>query len=501
VLIANRGEIALRIARACAEVGIQSVAVYSDADRASLHVRAADEAYRIGPPPASDSYLVVDRLLEAAKKSGADSVHPGYGFLAENADFAQAVIDAGLVWIGPSPSAMRLLGDKLAARRVAHEAGVPTVPGSDVSVKDPAQAMAAAERTGYPIMIKAAAGGGGKGMRLVRSPQELESALRTAQSEAQSSFGSGTVYIEKYLESVRHVEIKLLGDRFGNVVHQGERECSKQRRHQKLIEESPSVALDADLRQRMGAVAVAAAQAANYTSAGTVEFLLDSDGNFYFLEVNTRLQVENPVTELVTGIDVVLEQFRVASGRPLRLKQEDVTLRGHAIECRIAAEDPFNSFVPSLGTVADLSEPGGPGVRVDSGLYRGGKVTVYYDPMVAKLIVWAPTRAHAILRMRRALEEYRIVGVQTNIPFHLAVLDSIDFQRGRLDTNFVERFTGMQRPTDSVSSQLEEVTAAAAALVLERRRQAGSVNVNSNGRVPTGDGERWRDAGRRAGLR
>ncbi|HET9492800.1 MAG TPA: acetyl-CoA carboxylase biotin carboxylase subunit, partial [Chloroflexia bacterium] len=417
VLVANRGEIALRIVRACAEVGIESVAVYSDADRTSLHVREADEAYRIGPPPAAESYLVMDRLIEVARKSGADAVHPGYGFLAENDAFAQAVIDAGLIWIGPSPAAMRLLGDKLAARRVAQEAGVPTVPGSDVSISNPAQAMAAVKRIGYPIMIKAAAGGGGKGMRLVRSPDELESALRTAQSEAQSSFGSGTVYFEKYLETVRHVEIQLLGDRYGNIVHLGERECSIQRRHQKLIEESPSVALDNELRSRMGAVAVAAAQAAGYTSAGTVEFLLDPEGNFYFLEVNTRLQVEHPVTELVTGIDLVLEQFRVAAGRPLRMKQHDITIRGHAIECRIAAEDPFNNFVPSLGMIAELSEPGGPGVRVDSSLYRGAKVSVYYDPMVAKLIVWAPTRAHAILRMRRALQEYRIVGVQTNIPF------------------------------------------------------------------------------------
>jgi acetyl-CoA carboxylase biotin carboxylase subunit len=501
VLIANRGEIALRIVRACAEVGIESVAVYSDADRTSLHVRAADEAYRIGTPSASESYLVIERLIEVARKSGADAVHPGYGFLAESADFAEAVIEAGLVWIGPSPAAMRLLGDKLAARRVAQESGVPTVPGSDVSITSIEQAMAAARRIGYPVMIKAAAGGGGKGMRLVRSPEELESALRNAQGEARSSFGSSTVYFEKYLESVRHVEIQLLGDRYGNVVHLGERECSIQRRHQKLIEESPSVALDAELRGSMGAVAVAAAQAAGYTSAGTVEFLLDQEGNFYFLEVNTRLQVEHPVTELVTGIDLVLEQFRVAAGRPLRIKQTDIALRGHAIECRIAAEDPFNNFVPSLGTIAELSEPSGPGVRVDSSLYRGGKVSVYYDPMVAKLIVWAPTRAHAILRMRRALEEYRIVGVQTNIPFHLGVLDSMDFQRGRFDTHFVEHFTGLGRGDGAAPDGLDAITATAATLVVDRRRLAGGVPASPNGRAGVADGARWRSAARKDGLR
>jgi acetyl-CoA carboxylase biotin carboxylase subunit len=444
----------------------------------------------------------MDRLIDVARKAGCDAVHPGYGFLAENAGFAQAVVDAGLVWIGPSPAAMRLLGDKLAARRVAQEAGVPTVPGSDVSINDLPHALAAATRIGYPIMIKAAAGGGGKGMRLVRSPEDLESALRTAQSEAQSSFGSGTVYFEKYLESVRHVEIQLLGDRFGNVVHLGERECSIQRRHQKLIEESPSPALNVELRNHMGSVAVLAAQAAGYTSAGTVEFLLDNSGNFYFLEVNTRLQVEHPVTELVTGIDLVLEQIRLASGRPLRLKQSDVTLRGHSIECRIAAEDPFNNFVPSLGEIRELSEPGGPGVRVDSSLYRGGKVSVYYDPMVAKLIVWAPTRAHAILRMRRALHEYRVVGIQTNIPFHLGVLDSIDFQRGRVDTDFVERFTGLSPVGDEGSGALQEAAATAAALVVDRQRLAGAAAFTTNGSVQvSADGDRWRTAARRGGLR
>ncbi|HVF99653.1 MAG TPA: acetyl-CoA carboxylase biotin carboxylase subunit, partial [Chloroflexia bacterium] len=386
VLIANRGEIALRVVRACAEVGIESVAVYSEADRTSLHVRAADEAYLIGPPQSSDSYLRIDRLLDVARKSGADAVHPGYGFLAENADFAQAVLDAGLTWIGPEPRAMRMLGDKLEARRTAQAAGVPTVPGTDVATDDLKTALDAAQRIGYPVLIKASAGGGGKGMRIVTRSEELEAALRGAQSEAQASFGSGTVYIEKYLDSVRHVEIQLLGDTHGNLIHLGERECSVQRRYQKLIEESPSVAVDRDLRERMGGVAVAAARAVGYSSAGTVEFLLDKFKNFYFLEVNTRLQVEHPVTELVTGVDLVLEQFRIASGRPLRLKQSDVRLNGHAMECRIAAEDPFNNFAPSLGTISAVSEPSGAGVRVDSSVYAGGKVSIYYDPMIAKLI-------------------------------------------------------------------------------------------------------------------
>lgn len=509
ILIANRGEIALRLVRACAEVGIKSVAVFSEADRTSLHVRAADEAYPIGPAPSRESYLRSEKLIEVALKSRADAVHPGFGFLAENADFAQAVIDAGLIWIGPPPSAMRLLGDKLSARHTAQNAGVPTVPGSDVAVDDLDQAKAAAGKIGYPVLIKASAGGGGKGMRVVRTPDELEDALRNAKGEAQSSFGSGVVFFEKYLERVRHVEIQVLGDAYGNVIHLGERECSIQRRHQKLIEESPSPVVDDALRERMGSVAVVAAKAAGYTSAGTVEFLVDPEGNFYFLEVNTRLQVEHPVTELVTGIDIVLEQFRIASGRPLRIKQSDVQLRGHAIECRIAAEDPFNNFAPSLGTIAALTEPGGPGVRVDSSLYRGGKVSIYYDPMLAKLIIWAPTRAHAILRMRRALEEYRIIGIQTNIPFHLAVLSSMDFQRGRVDTRFVERFmeAGWRSRGDAEaeSEDLENVISMVGALVVDRKKLAGSsvarATSGQDSAATLPDGSKWRLEGRRQALR
>lgn len=506
VLIANRGEIALRVVRACSEVGIVSVAVYSEADRTSLHVRAADEAYLIGPPPSVESYLRIDKLLEVARRAGADSVHPGYGFLAENANFAQAVIDEGLTWIGPSPNAMRLLGDKLEARRTAQAAGVPTVPGTDVAADDLGLALEAADKIGYPVLVKASAGGGGKGMRIVRSRDELESALRSAQSEAQSSFGSGTVYLEKYLESVRHVEIQLLGDNEGNVIHLGERECSVQRRYQKLIEESPSVAVDLALRERMGSVAVAAARAVGYTSAGTVEFLLDKRKNFYFLEVNTRLQVEHPVTELVTGTDLVLEQFRIASGRPLRLKQSDISLNGHAMECRIAAEDPFNNFAPSLGNIKAVTEPSGAGVRVDSSVYAGGKVSIYYDPMIAKVIVWAPSRAHAILRMRRALQEYKIAGIQTNIPFHLRVMQSIDFQRGRLDTRFVDRLLSSPEATDDAEvRELEDVAAMSAALVVDRKRLAGGAAANGHARhrdpAEQLESSAWRQAGRRQGLR
>ena len=509
ILIANRGEIAMRLVRACAEVGIKSVAVFSEADRTALHVRAADEAYPIGPAPSRDSYLRIDKILDVTRKSGADAIHPGYGFLAENADFAQAVIDAGLVWIGPPPNAMRLLGDKLSARHTAQAAGVPTVPGSDVAVDNMEQALEAATHIGYPVLIKASAGGGGKGMRVVRNPEELEAALRNAQSEAQSSFGSGVVYFEKYLENVRHVEIQVLADSYGNVIHLGERECSIQRRHQKLIEESPSPVVGPELRKEMGAVAVAAAKAAGYTSAGTVEFLVDREGSFYFLEVNTRLQVEHPITEMVTGIDIVLEQFRIASGRPLAIKQSDVHLRGHAIECRIAAEDPFNNFAPSLGAIASMAEPGGPGVRVDSSIYRGAKVSIYYDPMIAKLIVWAPTRAHAILRMRRSLREYRIIGIQTNIPFHLAVLHSMDFQRGRVDTRFVEHFMeegwGSHGADDATSLELEQVASMVGALVKDRKKMAGSAAAahtdTQNEPATLADGSKWRIAGRRQALR
>jgi acetyl-CoA carboxylase biotin carboxylase subunit len=387
VLVANRGEIAVRVLRACNERGLRTVAIYSDADRTALHVRYADQAYRVGPPPPRESYLRFPAIIEIAVKSGAEAVHPGYGFLSENADFAQAVLDAGLAWVGPSPAAIRAMGDKLGARRAMIAAGVPVAPGSDTVLGQTgralttAEAAAVAQEIGYPVMVKAAAGGGGKGMRLVRVPEDLPRALEAARREAMNAFGDDAVYLEKVIERARHVEVQILADNFGNYVHLGERECSIQRRHQKLIEEAPSVAVSAELRAEMGAIAVRAAQAVGYSNAGTVEFLLDRSGGFYFLEMNTRLQVEHPVTELVTGIDIVKEQLAIASGRKLRLRQEDVRLQGHAIECRINAENPFRDFLPEGGRVTSLSEPHGPGVRLESGIYVGQEISLYYDPL------------------------------------------------------------------------------------------------------------------------
>jgi acetyl-CoA carboxylase biotin carboxylase subunit len=437
VLIANRGEIAVRIIRACRELGVQTVAVYSDVDRAALHVRYANEAYHIGPAPARDSYLRIDRILAAAARSGADAVHPGYGFLAERPDFAQAVGEAGLVWIGPPATAIGAMGDKVTARKTVEAAGVPVVPGTELDLHDDALSVAA-DFVGFPLLIKATAGGGGKGMRLVERHDDFEYALQGARREAEAAFGDGAVYLEKVIEDARHIEIQILADQYGNVIHLGDRECSIQRRHQKLIEESPSPVVDEALRQKMGEIAVQAAQAVNYVNAGTIEFLMDRDKNFYFLEMNTRLQVEHPVTELVTGVDIVKAQIRIARGRKLPLTQDDVHVNGSAIECRINAEDPYNDFLPSIGTVDDITLPTGPGVRVDTGIYEGFQITPHYDPLVSKLICWGETRAEALLRMRRALEEYRIMGIKTNIPFHQRIIDSHRFMAGQFDTTFVE---------------------------------------------------------------
>ncbi|MCO6450382.1 MAG: acetyl-CoA carboxylase biotin carboxylase subunit [Caldilineales bacterium] len=440
VLIANRGEIAVRIIRACQERGISTVAVFSEPDRTALHVRYADEAYCIGPAAARDSYLRGDKLIDVARRSGADAIHPGYGFLAENAQFAAACRDAGITFIGPSPEAIEAMGDKITARESVAREGVPLVPGTPRDLRD-ADLAAAAEKLGYPILVKASAGGGGKGMRLVQSPDELISSLGAARREALAAFGNDNVYLEKAIEGARHIEIQVMADRHGNIIHLGERECSIQRRHQKLVEESPSVAVDAETRAKMGAIAVAAARSVDYVSAGTIEFLMDKNGSFYFLEMNTRLQVEHPVTELVTGVDIVKEMISIADGRRLRLKQEDVRMQGWAIECRITAEDPDNNFMPSSGRVVALREPTGPGIRVESSLFQGYEVSLYYDPMVAKLIAWGENRAEAILRMRRALSEYRIAGVKTSIPFHLALMDSPRFQWGQFDTKFLETHT------------------------------------------------------------
>jgi acetyl-CoA carboxylase biotin carboxylase subunit len=489
LLVANRGEIALRVMRTCREMGIAAVAVYSDADRAALHVRYADEAYLLGPGTPGESYLNIDRVIDAAQRSGAEAIHPGYGFLAENAAFVDACDGAGIAFIGPSSRTMRLLGDKIAARKLAAGEGVAIVPGEDAASTGE-EALAAAERLGYPVLVKAAAGGGGKGIRLVRDRGEMEAALRVAGSEAASAFGDRSLYIEKLLENVRHVEVQFLGDAFGSVVALGERECSIQRRHQKLIEESPSPAVDAPLREALGAAAVKIARAAGYRNAGTAEFLLDAQGGFYFLEVNARLQVEHPVTELVTGLDLVAEQLRLAAGE--RLAFGDVELRGWALECRIAAEDPYNDFLPSLGRVDYVSQPAGPGIRVDSALFAGCDVSYYYDPMLAKVIAWGHDRGETIRRMRRALVEFVVVGVDTNIPLHLQLLDDPRFLAGDMHTTFLEReFRAIIAPDEE-----ERQIALLAAAVLAQRRDRQSRDV-----VSAKDGERWKAKHRLAGLR
>jgi acetyl-CoA carboxylase biotin carboxylase subunit len=498
VLVANRGEIAVRILRACEERGLRTVAIYSDADRTALHVRYAGEAYRIGPPPPRESYLNIPAIIEVAKKSGADAVHPGYGFLSENADFAEAVIAAGLAWVGPPPAAIRAMGNKVAARRTMMAAGVPVVPGTEVGLSD-AEAIAAAAEIGYPVMVKAAAGGGGKGMRLVSEPAELPRALAAARREALAAFGDDTIYLEKLIPKARHIEIQILADHYGNCIHLGERECSIQRRHQKLIEEAPSVAVTPELRAQMGQVAVRAALAVGYTNAGTVEFLLDRTGQFYFLEMNTRLQVEHPVTEMVTGIDIVKEQLTIASGRKLRWRQQDIQLKGHAIECRISSEDPYNNFLPTAGRITSLTEPTGPGVRLESGIYAGFEVSLFYDPLLAKLVVWGESRAEAILRMRRALEEYRIGGIHTTIPFHQQVMDNTRFQGGQYDIGFVEGPEGFRMAVEP-SRELARVAAIAAVLVQhERDQQAVILGSARDGRGP--GLSPWQQLGRVNALR
>jgi acetyl-CoA carboxylase biotin carboxylase subunit len=439
ILIANRGEIAVRLMRACREMGIRTAAVYSDADRKSLHVRYADEAFHIGPAPSTESYLRIDRLLDVAKRSGAEAVHPGYGFLAENPEFARACADAGLVFVGPPVAAMELMGSKTTSRHVAIQAGLPVLPGADHNLESLEEAHRVAGEVGYPVMLKASAGGGGKGLRLVRSQAELESAYHLACREAQNAFNDPSVYIEKYLEHCRHIEIQILGDQHGRLIHLCERECSLQRRHQKVMEECPSPIVDEDLRRRMGETAVRLGTLAGYWNAGTVEFLVDQRCNFYFLEMNTRLQVEHPITELVVGMDLVKEQIQIAAGGKLAWRQEDVHLRGAAIECRIYAEDPTNNFFPSPGYISRLQVPAGPGVRRDSGVYEGWTVPLEYDPLLSKVAVWGTDRGEAIARMKRALGEYEIFGIQTNIPFFRRLLEHPEFVAGHLDTGFIDR--------------------------------------------------------------
>jgi acetyl-CoA carboxylase biotin carboxylase subunit len=502
ILIANRGEIAVRIIRACRDLGVSPVAVFSEADAQGLHVRMSDEAYGIGPAPSNQSYLSLGAILAAADRAGAEAIHPGYGFLAENAEFARAVTAAGLTFIGPGPEAMEVMGSKTSARRAAVAAGVPVVPGTTESLQNYSAARATAAQFGYPVMLKAAAGGGGKGMRQVAQESELLSAYETAQSEALSAFGNPDIYLEKLVERPRHIEIQIFADAHGNCVHLGERECSIQRRHQKVIEECPSPINDPSLRERMGAAAIRIAKAVNYVGAGTVEFLFsDTTREFYFLEMNTRLQVEHPVTELVTGFDLVREQITVAAGAKLSFDQDDVRWRGHAIECRVYAEDPDNNFFPSPGKITFLRAPAGPGIRDDGGVIEGDEVSIYYDPMISKLAAWGSTRAQAIDRLRRALDEYAVGGIKTTLPFFREIVRDEEFIAGRLDTGFISRFNERRSPEyphppggAQASSLQQDVAIIAAALAYARAQRKASPNHGE------GEQSKWKLAGREASL-
>jgi len=498
ILIANRGEIAVRVIRACIEMKIATVAVYSEADRGALHVQMADEAIFIGPAPSRESYLVIDKIIRAATETSADAIHPGYGFLAENARFAQACKDAGITFIGPSPEAIALMGSKVESRRAVSRFGVPMVPGTVDPVEREEEARSIAASVGYPVMLKASAGGGGKGLRLVHSAADLAEALRSTRAEAMAAFGDSAVYIEKFVDRPRHIEMQVFADNHGNAVCLGERECTIQRRHQKVIEECPSPIMDADLRLRMGKSALDVVRAAGYTNAGTVEFLVDVNRQFYFLEMNTRLQVEHAVTEMVTGFDLVKEQIRVAAGEKLGFSQADVEMKGAAIECRIYAEDPDNNFLPSPGTIRMLQTPSGPGVRDDSGVYEGWTVPIDYDPLISKLVAWAPTRDEAIERMRRALREYRVGGIETNLQFFSAVLTDAEFRSGQFDTSFIEKWM-KRRVAPAPPSQVESDLAAFAAILAELDRSQVSAGPVRAANSP--QGSIWKDAGRRGGLR
>jgi acetyl-CoA carboxylase biotin carboxylase subunit len=496
VLIANRGEIAVRVMRTCREMGIRTVAVYSEADRKSLHVRYADEARAIGPAPSSESYLRIDRILDAAQKSGAEAIHPGYGFLAENPEFARACAEARLVFIGPPVAAMELMGSKTASRRALLEARLPVVPGADRDLNSYDEVEGRAREIGFPVMLKASAGGGGKGLRLVNSPEELPSAYRDARSEAENAFGDPSVYLEKYLERPRHIEIQILGDQHGNLIHLGERECSMQRRHQKVIEECPSPLVDEAMRERMGETAVRIGRLAGYFNAGTVEFLVDRDRDFYFLEMNTRLQVEHPITETVVGLDLVREQLRIAAGEKLRWRQEDVRLRGAAIECRIYAEDPSNNFFPSPGRIERLQTPRGPWIRSDSGVYEGWTVPLEYDPLLAKLVAWGADREEAVARMRRALGEYEILGIRTSVTFFRRVFEHPDFLAGRLDTEWIDRALAAGLMGEEKLDAEAERVAVIAALLSARRSAVNHASNSADSRAESA----WKRAGREALL-
>jgi len=500
VLIANRGEIAVRIIRACHELGIEAIAIYSDVDRDALHVRYADEAYHCGAAPSSESYLQAERIIEIAKKAKADAIHPGFGFLSERSVFVDMCKEAGIAFIGPSGEVMDAMGDKVTARQIMQKAKVPIVPGTTEKLTDE-EATTWAKKIGFPVMVKATAGGGGKGMRLVWEESELQQGLQRARSEAEASFGDGSLYVEKFVEQPRHIEIQVMADTQGNVVHLFERECSIQRRHQKVIEEAPANGMTEELRAKMGAAAVAAAKAVNYCGAGTVEFLVDAHGEFYFLEMNTRIQVEHAITEAITGIDLVKTMIRVAAGEPLPFKQEDLAILGHAIEARIYAEDPEKNFAPSPGKILLYRAPGGIGIRLDSGVYQGATVTVYYDPMIAKLITMGRTRAEAIDRMRRALSEYVVKGIKTSVPFHQRVLRHPKFIEGKYDTGFIEAYSDdLAGDAEADFKHRQRVAMMAAAIACYRRdKEAGERT-----QTPGGGGvaeDPWKNFGRRQQMR
>ncbi|GAB5518551.1 MAG: acetyl-CoA carboxylase biotin carboxylase subunit [Rhodothermales bacterium] len=488
VLIANRGEIAVRVMRTCREHGIATVAVYSDADRDALHVRYADEAYRIGPAPSNQSYLITERILEVARTSGADAIHPGYGFLSENADFAEACAAEGLLFIGPSAPAIRAMGDKTAARALMEAAGVPMAPGTTDAIADAGEAERIAGEIGYPVLIKAAAGGGGKGMRIVHMASDFARAFETAQREAQAAFGDGRVFVEKYIVEPRHIEFQVLADQHGSTLHLFERECSIQRRHQKVIEEAPSAVLTPEVRERMGEAAIQAAQSVDYVGAGTVEFLIDRDLNFYFMEMNTRLQVEHPVTEEITGLDLVSEQIRIAEGEPLGYTQGDLHIHGHAIESRVYAEDPARQFLPDPGPLLRHATPSGYGVRVDTGVEEGGEVQIHYDPMISKLITWGRSREEAIARMDRALGEYAIAGVQTTIPFCRYVMRHDAFRSGHFSTHFVQTHFADPKVLTDDAGNLDSLAAMAAALFTEQQGSGKTQATSTERHAPM---SRW----------
>ena len=495
ILVANRGEIALRVMRSCREMNIKTVAVFSEADRKSMHVRYADEAYHIGPAPSVESYLHIDKIIDVAKKSNADAIHPGYGFLSENAAFADRCEKEGFIFIGPSSFAIATMGDKLTARKTMTDAGVPVVPGTSEELSDENAAHEIAKEIGLPIMIKASAGGGGKGMRLVYKEDEIINAVRAAKSEAKSAFGNDTIYIEKYIESPHHIEFQILADKHGNVIHLFERECSVQRRHQKVIEETPSPLMNPEIREEMGKTAVAAAKAVNYHGAGTVEFIVDEDLNYYFLEMNTRLQVEHPITEIVVGVDLVKEQINIANGQKLTLKQNELRQDGHAIECRIYAEDTDNNFMPSPGKINHITEPLGLGIRHDGYVYEGYEIPLFYDPLISKLIVWAKTRDEAIQRMKRALYAYKITGVKTTIKFLEKIMDTPAFKEGKYNTHFIEDHKKLLLETQHCNKQCEDVAIITAFIDYLAKIKSAASNTSS-----VTKSNNWKDIGRRRSI-